>query len=396
MPARADVRGSRSGPGHASPVLTPAELNRATLARQLLLERSTLDPVIATERIGGLQAQEPGSPYVALWSRLVGFEAATLDRAIHERRLVKAGLLRGTLHLVSADDYLRLQPAIEVTLRGLAAQDQFRSAEVRDIASLTEAALAFAVEPRDNAAMHDHLFDLATAEGRTSADVWWRVRREGAFIRAPSNVPWSFGRRPTYVAGRAWLGGRPFADEAAALLHLVRRYLGAFGPATLADLRTWSHISAARLRSVIEAMPDIVRLRDEAGRPLLDLAGAARPPADTPAPPRLLPMWDSVLLGHHDRRRVLPDAYRKAVIARNGDVLPTFLVDGRVAGLWWVEPDGAATRIVLEPFEPIAAAARRALEAEAAALTRFHEPIEPRLFARYRWTRARGESPKGD
>jgi hypothetical protein len=108
-------------------------------------------------------------------------------------------------------------------------------------------------------------------------------------------------------------------------------------------------------------------------------------------------MWDSVLLGHQDRSRVLPDAYRKAVIARNGDVLPTFLVDGRVAGLWWVEPDGAAaTRIVLEPFEPLASAARQALEAEAAALTRFHEPIERRLFMRYRWTRARGESPKGD
>ena len=355
-----------------------------------------IDPVIAVERIGGLQAQEPASPYVALWSRLDRFDAPALDRAIRERRLVKAGLLRGTLHLVSADDYLQLQPAIRTTLQGLAVQDQFRNAEVRDVESLIEAALAFAVDPRDNAAMHDHLTERAMAEGRSSADVWWRVRREGAFIRAPSNVPWSFGRRPTYVAARAWLGGRAFATDDASLAHLIRRYLGAFGPATLADLRAWSHVSAMRLRPVLANLPDVINLRDEAGRVLLDVVDAARPSADTPAPPRFLPMWDSVLLAHDDRTRVLPATYRKAVIARNGDVLPTFLVDGRVAGLWWVEPDGTGTRIVLEPFERIAAEARRALDAEAARLTAFFEPLEPRLFLRYRWSRARGQSPKGE
>jgi hypothetical protein len=215
-------------------VLTQAELNRATLARQLLLERASLDPVAATEQVGGLQAQEPASPYIALWSRLDGFRADILDRAIQERRLVKAGLLRGTLHLVGADDYLRLQPAIRITLQGLAARDQFRNAEVSDVGSLVDAAMAFAGEPRDNAAMHDHLEALATAEGRMSADVWWRIRREGAFIRTPSDVPWSFGRRPTYVAADAWLAGREFADEQASLEQLVRRYLGAFGPATVA------------------------------------------------------------------------------------------------------------------------------------------------------------------
>ena len=324
----------------------------------------------AIERIGGLQAQEPASPYVALWSRLEGFEAAALDRAAHEHRVVKAGLVRGTLHMVSADDYLRVQPAVRATLQGLAAQDQFRNAEVRDVDSLVDAAMAFANEPRDNAAMHEHLTELATAEGRSPADVWWRIRREGAFIRAPSNVPWSFGRRPAYVAAGTWLGGLPFADDEAAVVHLVRRYLAAFGPATLADLRTWSHVSTARLRPAIEAIPDIVTLRDETGRQLLDLAAAPRPPADTPAPVRFLPMWDSVLLGHQDRSRVLPDAHRKAVISRNGDVLPTFLVDGRVAGMWWVEPDGGRTRIVLEPFAAIPKTARRALDVEAEGLGR--------------------------
>lgn len=369
--------------------LSPTELNRATLARQLLLERVRLDPVAATERIGGLQAQEPASPYIGLWSRVVDFRALTMDRAIRDRRLVKAGLFRGTLHLVSADDYLELHPAILVTLRGLPARDQFRNAEVSDVDSLVAAALDFASEPRDNAAMHDHLAELAAADGREVADVWWRLRREGPFIRTPSDVPWSYRRQPAYVAASAWLDGREFVTEDRALVHLVRRYLGAFGPATIADLRSWSHVAVARLRPAIASIPDIVEFKDEAGRTLLDLEGAPRPPADSPAPPRFLPMWDSVLLAHDDRTRVLPPEYRAAVVARNGDVLPTFLVDGRVAGLWWVEPDGAGTRIELEPFEPITKVARRLLEDEAERLRAFYEPIEPRVFTRYRRSAAR-------
>jgi len=378
-----------------SHVLTQTELNRATLSRQLLLERSDLDPVAATERIGGLQTQEPASPYVGLWSRLADFKTAALDRAIHDRHLVKAGLLRGTLHLVSAEDYLRLRPAIRVTLQGLAARDQYRNAEVSDIDSLIDVAMAFATEPRDNAAMHDRLEALAAAEGRTSTDVWWRVRREGAFIRAPSSAPWSFDRRPTYVAAGAWLGGRAFADEAASLEHLVRRYLGAFGPATIGDLRGWSHVATARLRPVIARLADVIGLHDDNGRTLLDLADAPRPPADIGAPARFLPMWDGALLGHEDRSRILPHAFRKAVISRNGDVLPTFLVDGRVAGLWWVEPDGEGTRIALEPFVPLSKAIRTILDDESERLRAFYEPIEPRLFARYRQSRARHPLPGG-
>jgi hypothetical protein len=241
--------------------------------------------------------------------------------------------------------------------------------------------------------MHDHLAELAAEEGRTVTDVWWRIRREGAFIRTPSRVPWSYGRRPTYAAARTWLDGRPFADEQAALEHVVRRYLGAFGPATIGDLRAWSRISIARLRPVIDGIPDVIRLRDEGGRTLLDLAEAPRPSAATPAPPRFLPMWDSVLLAHDDRTRVLPHTYRAAVIARNGDVLPTFLVDGHVAGLWWVEPDGATTRIVLERFERLPRAVQRALEEEGDRLRAFFEPIDSRVFARYRASKARRSLP---
>jgi hypothetical protein len=202
-------------------------------------------------------------------------------------------------------------------------------------------------------------------------------------------VPWSFGRRPAYIAARSWLPGRGFADDRDALEHLIRRYLGAFGPATPADLRTWSHVSASRLKPVIGMMSDVITFPTEGGPAMLDLAGAPRPLADTPAPPRFLPMWDSALLAHEDRTRVLPAAYRPRVIARNGDVLPTFLVDGMVAGLWWAERDGTSTRIVLEPFGRLDRAGRRALEEEAGRLASFLEPLEPAAYARYRRSRAR-------
>jgi len=357
--------------------LTQVELNRATLARQFLLERVKLDPVTATERIGGLQAQEPASPYIALWSRLAGFEAASLDRAIHDRRLVKAGLLRGTLHLVSARDYLQLHPAVQVTLRGLAVRDQYRNAEVRDIDSLMDVALAFAVEPRDNAEMHDHLAESAAAEGRNVTDVWWRIRREGAFIRTPSKVPWSYSRRPTYAAARAWLGDRPFADEQAALEHVVRRYLGAFGPATIGDLRAWSHVSTSRLRPVIETIPDIIQLRDNGGRTLLDLDDAPRPPAETPAPPRFLPMWDSVLLAHDDRSRILGPGGHLGLFSSNAVMKGSVLVDGFVRAIWIPVKSESTRTLAITPFgEPIPKRERPAITEEGMRLLAFLAPGE--------------------
>jgi hypothetical protein len=173
---------------------------------------------------------------------------------------------------------------------------------------------------------------------------------------------------------------------------MVRRYLAAFGPATTADLSAWTGVSASDFREAVatlDADEALVRFRDEAGRTLLDLAGAPRPAEDVPAPPRFLPMWDSVLLAYRDRTRVISDENRLRVVSRNGDVLPTFLVDGVVAGFWWAEPDGAGTRIVIEPFGRLARPARRALEAEADRLASFVGPREPAVYARYRESGAR-------
>ena len=175
---------------------------------------------------------------------------------------------------------------------------------------------------------------------------------------------------------------------------LVRRYLGAFGPATTADIAQWSGLPVGRLRVGVAALDDagdLRRFQDERGRTLLDLPGAPLPDADTPAPPRLLPMWDSTLLAFADRTWLISDTDRAVVIASNGDTLPTFTVDGVVAGLWWAERDGPGSRIVIEPFRPpLEAAVARSLEQEAERLAAFVGPLEPAVYGRYqRWRPSR-------
>jgi hypothetical protein len=367
------------------PRLTLDRLNRATLARQGLLAPVDLDPVSALEVFGGLQAQEPASPYLALWTRLTPFDAAELHRAFHERRAVKTTLMRITLHAVSSRDYRRLLPALLPMLRTLRRGFADRP-EAALVPELVATIATFAATPRGNPEIRQV---LASRVGEQLADdVWWLVRRQSALVHVPDGVPWAFGRRPSMVHADAWLDDEGFADEAAAIQHLVRRHLTAFGPATAADIAAWAGISVAAIRPGIEAVAER-RFVDERGRELLDVADAPLPDADVPAPPRLLPMWDSTLLAFADRTRIVSDADRALVIARNGDVAPTFLVDGRVAGLWWAVHEGGRTHLEIEPFRPLAVADRRALDREAERLATWLEPLEPRVYARYRASGAR-------
>jgi len=373
-------------------VLSPAALNRATLARQHLLERTSMDVVPAVESLAGLQAQEPASPYLALWARLAGFAAADLDRAFADRSVVKATLMRVTLHAVSAADYRRLLPALRPMHHGLRRRGS-GSIDEAVVRHLGRSALDFAAEPRSNPELRDHVDGEATRLGLDLDEAWWWVRLRHDFVHVPTTRPWSFSRRPTLAAAGAWLDDPTFVLEHQAIEHLVRRYLAAFGPATIADAASWSGLTIARLRpavTAIEEAGDLRRARDDRGRVLLDLADSPLPGRDADAPPRLLPMWDSLLLAHADRTRVIDDAARTIVIGRNGDTLPTFLVDGRVAGLWWpmAEP-GTRCRIDLEPFGRLSAATRRALVREAERLAVFLEPLEPTVYLRYRTSRAR-------
>ena len=194
----------------------------------------------------------------------------------------------------------------------------------------------------------------------------------------------------------AWLGEPTFAEEPAALEHLARRYLGAFGPATVRDMAAWSRLTIATLRpglAALDARDELRRYADEGGLELFDLAAAPRPPADIDAPVRFLPMWDSLLLAFADRTRVIGDDHRRVVVGRNGDTLPTFLVNGRVAGLWWAEAEGSSSRIVTEPFVRLSREVLRDVEREGERLAAFVGPIEPDVYRRYRTSRARASVP---
>jgi hypothetical protein len=367
-------------------VLTQRRLNRATLARQLLLEPAEVGVVDAVGRIAGLQAQEPASPYIGLWARLAAFEAAELDAAIAARDVVKGTLMRVTLHLVTAADYRAFWPAVRPGLEQQRRQQRLEPPTAASMAALQERVTAFAAEPRSLTELREHVGEV---DGLPADELVWWLRRRMPLAHAPTGGPWAFGRRPLLADADAWLSTGSWTDDAAAVEYLVRHYLTAFGPASLADVSQWSGLTVGRLRpgiEAIEAAGELRRYRSETGRQLVDLAGVSLPDEDVPAPPRLLPMWDSTVLAFADRTRMVSDADRARIIARNGDTLPVILVDGVVAGRWWAVTERERTRIELEPFRRIEAQDRRALEALGDRLARFVEPYEPRVYARYqRW-----------
>jgi hypothetical protein len=338
----------------AERVLTQRELNRATLLRQLLLRRRRLSPVRAIERLAGLQAQLPSSPYLALWARLDGFERASLERALRQRRVVKALLMRATMHLVSARDY----PYVDAAVREARMLIRARGTEPPPD-ELVRRVVALARErPRTRPEIMDALgFHSRTQDVNELRTFWW-VMALGRLEQTPESAFYAFRGSPTYEPNDH---AHPPLPEAAA--YAITRYLAAFGPATRADVSQWSGVPIRDLAAGFERLR-LRTLRDDQDRHLIDLPRAPLPPADAPAPPRLLPRWDELLLAHKDRTRVLPDEYRKTVIHKNGDVQQSFLVDGVVAGLWRVD----GNKVALEPFGRLPRAARRELEDEAARL----------------------------
>lgn len=338
----------------AKRVLTQRELNRTTLLRQMLLGRERLSPVRAVERLAGLQAQLPSSPYLALWARLEGFDRASLERALRQRRVVKALLMRATMHLVSARDY----PLLDAAVREARTLIRARGTEPPPD-ELVQRVVALARErPRTRTEIMQALgFHSRTQDVGEIRLLFW-VMALGRLEQTPESAFYAFRGSPTYEPRH-----HEHLSRAEATAFAIRRYLGAFGPATRADVSQWSGVPIRDLEPGFEALR-LRRFRDERDRELLDLPRAPFAAADAPAPPRLLPRWDELLLAHKDRTRVLPDEYRKAVIQRNGDVQQAFLVDGVVAGLWTRDGD----RIRLEPFAPLPRTARRELEDEAARL----------------------------
>lgn len=343
-------------------------LNRATLARQLLLARERTPALRAVERVAGLQAQLARLPFIGLWSRLEGFRREELIRLAAARAVVRGPLMRATLHLVSAADYLRfrgpLQPVLDGATRGVSE----RLAE-RDVARVIAATRAFLEEePRT----FDELRPLLAARfpGLDARAMAYLVRMKLPLVQVASDDAWGFHGSARFTVAEAWLG-EPIPDERSPEA-LVVSYLAAFGPATAADVQSWSGL--ARLEAVLSALrPKLRSIRDEDGRELLDLPRAPRPPEDVPAPVRFLPEWDNLLLGHADRRRVVSEAHRKALVTKNLLIPPTFLVDGFVAGTWQIAGKGTRAKLELKPFAPLAKRSRDALMDEGERLVRFVE-----------------------
>ncbi|GHC46934.1 winged helix DNA-binding domain-containing protein [Streptomyces collinus] len=360
--------------------ITAQELNRATLGRQLLLGREVMEAGEAVRRVVALQAQHAASPYVALWNRLAGFAPAELDAAFAERAVVKATLMRITLHAVHADDHRVFREAMQQTLYASRLGYRFAAAGLTpaDGEALVPGLLDFADRPRTAAEVQDWLAERVGEEKKAGA--WWGLKAYAPLLHVPTGGPWSFGARSSFVAART--GPVPEGREtvAEALRHLVLRCLAGFGPASVADVAQFAMVPRAPVRRALLALDDRVeQLRGPDGTVLYDVPGASRPPADTPAPPRLMAMWDSVLLAHADRSRVIPPAYRRLVIRVNGDVLPTLLVDGRVAGVWRAVDGG----VEATAFHELPGAVWDGLAAEAASLTALLAGRDPEVYRRY-------------
>ena len=361
--------------------LTLRELNRATLARQLLLERVPLDVPTAVHRLGALQAQRPRAPYVALAARLQGFEREDLSRALHDRTVVRATLMRETLQLVAAADYphdaVAMAPYFN-RLREKNLPDGVDMARVVELAAHATEALA---EPLEATALRPI---LAKLEAQMDDDrVWRRVRTNAPILHVPGEEPHAIGQRNRFVAAAAWLGAQE-TEEAEGTTRLVRRTLAAFGPSSRADVAAFTGLAVGAIAPALDALePELERLTDERGRELYDLRGAPRPPADTPAPLRLLGEWDNVLLAHADRTRMFDDETRKAVIRKNGDVLPTILLDGVVAGKWWWRRKKDVATLEATFFVGITKWDAEALADEAVRALRVLEPAATRFEVEY-------------
>jgi hypothetical protein len=357
--------------------VTAGQLNRATLERQLLLRRADLSVADALGRVVALQAQEPASPYLALWSRIEGFDPLDLDEALSSAAVVKATLMRITLHAVEARDYPDFQAAMAPSLRASRLFDRrFTTSGLAsaDLDALEPELLANSQRPRSGTEL---AAALAGRLGQRAERAWWALRTYAPLWHVPTGGPWSYGRRASFIAARTV---KPHASHPEAVARLVLRYLQGFGPASVADVAQFTLLTRSVVRVALDSLGDeVVRLAGPAGSELFDAAGMSIPDELTPAPPRLLPMWDSVLLAYADRSRVIPPQVRPLVIRRNGDVLPTLLVDGLVAGVW--RPlDGA---IEARTFEPLPAEAWDGLATEAAALLPLLAERDPSVYRRY-------------
>ncbi|WP_433163336.1 winged helix DNA-binding domain-containing protein [Kribbella sp. CA-247076] len=348
-------------------VLSGRAVNRATLVRQMLVGRVDVSAVEAVGRLVGMQGQEAKHPYVGLWSRVDGFAEGDLDAAVEGREVVRATLFRGTLHLVTAADYLRfrttLAPVLEAGLRML--KERAEGLEPAKVVKAAEKLLA--KEPLTFTDVRDGLQQEFPDVNERA--LGFCTRMMVPLVIYPTGTRWGWPANPKFTPAEAWLDGKlhpkPVAEE------LVTRYLSAFGPATPADFQTWSGLPKAK--PVFDGL-ELEQFTDEAGKTLYDVPDAPRPDPDTPAPVRFLPEFDNLLLAHAKRERIIADEHKPAVFTKNLRVKATYTVDGLVAGLWTAAKKRGVATLTLTPFGRTTKKTAAELEREGSGLLRFLEP----------------------
>ena len=338
-------------------ILSQRELNRALLARQLLLERRRMSIPKALERIGGIQAQYAPAMYVGLWSRLEGLDRAAVTRALERRSVVQGTMMRATIHLVAKADYWPLTAAIRAPRLAWWERVHPR-ADPREMRAAARKLRRFLRDgPRKRKELEEHL-------GRDKA---LGIGAYVDLVRVPPSGTWEQRRADLYGLAEDWVGPDESTEDDGLEL-LVRRYLGGFGPARKAEIADFGGVSIASVGKTLDRM-ELRRFRDKSGKELVDLPRAPLPAGDTPAPPRFLPVWDATLLVHARRTQILPEEHRSKVFhVKTPHSVNTFLVGGQVAGTWRYENG----RMQLAPFGRLARVDRKELDEEAERLAAFH------------------------
>lgn len=352
--------------------MTTRELNRATLARQMVLARQTMPATKAVGRLVAMQAQLARPPFVGLWTRLEKFTRDQLIRAVVKKDVVRATSLRGTIHLMTADDFCAFRGAIQPGLtKGLQSVLRGRLDGIDQDRVLAMGRAFFGKAPATFDAFRVHL-KKAFPNGDERA-MAYAVRMQLPMVQVPCDATWGYDAAADFALADGWLGkGEAGQTGRSDPADLIRRYLAAYGPATVADAQTWSGLGG--LKETFEALrPALETFKDERKREYFDLPGAPRPGADAVAPYRFLPEFDTLMLAHADRSRFIADAHRPKLTSKNLQVAAVFLVDGMAAGTWKVERKRKTATLVLQSFAPLTKKAVAALAVEGDALLRFVE-----------------------